>query len=380
MEQLTHGMNVEQVEELGRFLQQKGLALQQMATAIDSKVRSSSWTGPDADRFRGDWWPRHRAEIAATAREIDGLGQSALNNAAEQRRASGAEGTLSPIGSSGGTSPVCTVPDNISARIPNGSHSRTSEYLSEIQNLRPGEMAYRRVSDGPPPRYIVMLRGLDLMGNGPNDPLNTIQDGIGMDSEYQRNIRQMLSRLPADAEIGIIGHSQGGIAAVEVAQGDNRIKDILTLGSPVDEHPLRKGVNHLSIVNSADPVPRLEPNAVLSTALRVAGQPGAAAAVSVTGRIVSQVNNINEISFSSSSGDKHGIVSSYLPALDALESGTASVNYHSGDFDAGAQWISDFETKYGGGAESGQAELANQPQRDMNTIYTEKEIIVVPSY
>lgn len=384
MGQLTHGMNIEQVEELGRFLKQNGEALQQMATAIDSRVRSSSWTGPDADRFGGDWWPKHRAQIAATAREIDGLGQSALNNAAEQQRASGAGGALSPAGGSGGVAPVCTVPDNISARIPNGSHAATSEYLSEIQRLSPGEMAYRRVSDGPPPRYIVMLRGVDLKSNGPNDPLNVVQDGIGMDSEYQRQIREMLSRLPADAEIGVIGHSQGGIAAVEVAQGDHRIKDILTLGSPVDEHPIRKGVNHLSIVNSADYVPKLEPSAVLSAHLRAAGQHGAADAVSDAGNIVSQRNSINEISFSTpsgSSGVKHGIMTSYLPAVDALESGgSGGINFDGGDFDAGAGWISDFESKYGGGAGSGQAELANQPQSDTNVIYTENETIVLPSY
>lgn len=92
MGELTHGMNVEQVDELGRFLKQKGSDLGQLALTIDSRIRQSSWTGGDADRFRHDWWPAHRGMLDRIANEIDGLGQSALNNAAEQRRVSGAGG------------------------------------------------------------------------------------------------------------------------------------------------------------------------------------------------------------------------------------------------------------------------------------------------
>lgn len=88
MGELTHGMNIDEVEELGRFLQQKGRDLEQLLTGIDGKIRASSWTGGDADRFRGDWWPKHKAQLATLAREIDGLGQSALNNASAQRSAS----------------------------------------------------------------------------------------------------------------------------------------------------------------------------------------------------------------------------------------------------------------------------------------------------
>src|SRR5690606_20976844 len=96
---LTHGMTVGEVEDLGRILKQQGHVLEQLSTQIDSKVHGSSWAGGDADRFRGDWWPMQRRRLSGVAADLDGLGQAALNNAAEQRRVSGSDSS----GSSGGT-------------------------------------------------------------------------------------------------------------------------------------------------------------------------------------------------------------------------------------------------------------------------------------
>lgn len=101
MSNLTHGMNLEEVEELGHALKERAKAISATAGQIDRRVHSTTWAGPDAEKFRGSWWPTHKAKLYATAKELDGLGQSALNNACEQRRVSGES-----VGSGGSGLPV----------------------------------------------------------------------------------------------------------------------------------------------------------------------------------------------------------------------------------------------------------------------------------
>ena len=98
---LTHGMNPTEVEDLGRHLQAQAAELERLVDQLDRSVRSTSWQGADAQRFRTQWWPAHRTRLAEVAESVKGFGQSALNNAAEQRRASGASGAASVDGGTG---------------------------------------------------------------------------------------------------------------------------------------------------------------------------------------------------------------------------------------------------------------------------------------
>lgn len=88
---LSHGMNIEAVEEVGRKLQNHYSAtIDQFINEIEGMVNSTSgtWMGADADRFRS-WWPEKRSALKAISSDLHGFGQSALNNASEQRAASG---------------------------------------------------------------------------------------------------------------------------------------------------------------------------------------------------------------------------------------------------------------------------------------------------
>ena len=85
------GMDVDEVERAGRDL--KGLAndLRGLMSRIDGVVNNlpSIWEGKDANDFVQDWWPGHKRNLDQVIGSIDGLGQSALNNASEQRNVSG---------------------------------------------------------------------------------------------------------------------------------------------------------------------------------------------------------------------------------------------------------------------------------------------------
>ena len=81
---LTHGMNIEEVRALGDQLQQKQSQIQQLISQIESRVNSAGWEGPDANRFKHEWWPQHRTNLQKIGEELRGFGTSALNNASEQ--------------------------------------------------------------------------------------------------------------------------------------------------------------------------------------------------------------------------------------------------------------------------------------------------------
>lgn len=94
---LTHGMDVEAVEALGALLQQRSEQLRQISAEIERRLAGSAWNGPDGQAFRQQAWPAGRGRLTQVAADLHGFGQSALNNAAEQRQASGVSG-----GSTGG--------------------------------------------------------------------------------------------------------------------------------------------------------------------------------------------------------------------------------------------------------------------------------------
>ena len=88
------GMDVEAVESVGRQLKQSASSIDQIVGTLDKTVNglSSLWEGPDAQRFTQSW-PTFRKSLLAAQASVAGLGQSALNNASEQREASGANGS-----------------------------------------------------------------------------------------------------------------------------------------------------------------------------------------------------------------------------------------------------------------------------------------------
>ena len=85
---VTHGMNTEEVRNLGAQLQEVSRQIESIMGQLNSKVGSTTWVGPDATQFKDQWWPEHRQHLQRVATDLNGFGQSALNNAAAQEEAS----------------------------------------------------------------------------------------------------------------------------------------------------------------------------------------------------------------------------------------------------------------------------------------------------
>lgn len=94
---MTVGMNVAEVRRMAEQLRHGAEQLRGIISTVDGRVAHSSWDGYDADEFREEWWPGHRQRILEAADRIQGLAQSATNNADEQERVSG-----TGVGTAGG--------------------------------------------------------------------------------------------------------------------------------------------------------------------------------------------------------------------------------------------------------------------------------------
>jgi WXG100 family type VII secretion target len=84
------GMDVEAVETAGKQLKTHAASINSLVSQIDRVVTglTSVWDGQDAKQFVNDWWPQHKKALQTAQQQIDGLGQSALNNATDQRNVS----------------------------------------------------------------------------------------------------------------------------------------------------------------------------------------------------------------------------------------------------------------------------------------------------
>jgi hypothetical protein len=85
---ITHGLDPDQVERLGKDLQNYASELREALKTLEKAVNNAAWVGKDANDFKGPWWQGHKNSLKDMAEQLHGFGQSALNNATEQRKLS----------------------------------------------------------------------------------------------------------------------------------------------------------------------------------------------------------------------------------------------------------------------------------------------------
>ncbi len=274
------GMDLDEVRIMGSAMQQHAKQISEsIVPALDSVVGKipGVWRGRDAELFVQWWRDQHRARLLQVGSDLYGLGQSALNNAEEQEWASGTgpggpaiRGTdsagLATLGIEG-----FSVEDLPALGV--GKQAVASDYVTMMMQLDANQIGLRLVDAGPPPKYVMMLRGLDskdLDWDGSNSWPSTLKEYVGKDSPYQRRIAEILDSLPPNAKVAMIGHSQGGLAAMEAASRHTQVQELLIMGSPIDDKALPKNVKSAFILEAhADPIARFDGGDPI-------GEPGAA--------------------------------------------------------------------------------------------------------
>jgi hypothetical protein len=112
-------------------------------------------------------------------------------------------------------------------------------------------------------RYAVFIPGTDFDFTRLNDANSLIKgaapEGLGYNSEYYENIVRVLSKLPPDTEVNLIGHSLGAMVARKLVH-DKRlshlnIRSVTSFGGPrTDGDEDKKGVKYKDYIEAEDSV------------------------------------------------------------------------------------------------------------------------------
>jgi uncharacterized protein YukE len=82
------GADPEELRGAAASMRRASNTLDQLATGIDRRTRTTAWHGPDARRFRSEWDDRHRPALVRFARDCTHLAGELDRQAREQDRAS----------------------------------------------------------------------------------------------------------------------------------------------------------------------------------------------------------------------------------------------------------------------------------------------------
>ena len=84
----TKGMNVDEVKRMSGQLRDAAEEITRIEQELTRGLEDVDWTGPDADRFRGQWSGEMVPALQQVMKAVEELGQTADSNAAEQEATS----------------------------------------------------------------------------------------------------------------------------------------------------------------------------------------------------------------------------------------------------------------------------------------------------
>ncbi|WP_327266048.1 hypothetical protein OG444_35930 [Streptomyces sp. NBC_01232] len=164
-----------------------------------------------------------------------------------------------------------TEPDAILAKVLATSRNDIVSYVGDIGALgNHGLVLLRRVAcaDGAV-RHVLLLPGTSfglLSNSTPQDLVGAFDGLLRTDTTYTRAARKLLLRagVPAGSELMIVGHSLGGLTAMNLAadvevSSTYRVTHVITVGSPIDgKRPADHTTRVISLVNKHDVIPMLD--------------------------------------------------------------------------------------------------------------------------
>ena len=125
------------------------------------------------------------------------------------------------------------------------------------------------VDKGNGPAYIVTIPGTSewnvRSGSNPMDTVGNLSSASGNLSTASGAVEMAMLQagIPADAPVMLVGHSQGGMTAANLAadpefRGHFNVTNVMTYGSPIDSTRIPADVNTLALQHPFDVVPRLD--------------------------------------------------------------------------------------------------------------------------
>ncbi|WP_154605053.1 PGAP1-like alpha/beta domain-containing protein [Arthrobacter sp. AQ5-05] len=123
--------------------------------------------------------------------------------------------------------------------------------------------------------YIVNIPGTESntanSNNNPLDYTSNVRLASGQSSAASRAVAEAMARagIPPEAPVMLVGHSQGGMIAQELATdpsftGQYNLTTVLTAGSPTQPYAIDPNINYLAIAHPADIVPMFDGGGTMS--------------------------------------------------------------------------------------------------------------------
>ena len=84
----TKGMNIEEVRRMSAQLRDAAEEISRIEQDLTSGLADVDWTGPDADRFRGQWQSEMVPALQQIMNSVNELGETAERDASEQETTS----------------------------------------------------------------------------------------------------------------------------------------------------------------------------------------------------------------------------------------------------------------------------------------------------
>lgn len=96
------GADPEQLDQLGKCIVEAANALDRTRCHLGGRLRTTTWCGTDADRFRYDWDHRYAGMLVRLAEQLREQGHRVVGEGDQQRRASAADGGAGSCAPNGG--------------------------------------------------------------------------------------------------------------------------------------------------------------------------------------------------------------------------------------------------------------------------------------
>lgn len=238
------GADVEQLDSLAAVFERKSIELHEMIGVSSSSLMVAAWVGADIERIRSEWNREAKPSVLRIAGQLSGLARLLRKQADDQRTASAAPSPALKFA-------VTPTPAITSASDRYVLTRNSGDDGVRIQGVMGADLKIR---------YVVYLDGTDPNSTG----LRKIGDNaseLGFNTQTGAYIQgQMAEAIPKGSEVMIVGYSQGGIYAQQLASSPlYHVTDVVTFGTPFfDSTYSAGGANIVQIRDGRDPIPWLD--------------------------------------------------------------------------------------------------------------------------
>ena len=260
-----YGADTAQLYQLAQQFSAQADRIDHDRMSVGNAIQIQAWAGPIAVAFRHRWESEHSRKLAAAASRLRKAAADLKRNADDQERASAVSG-----GSGMHESSVARAQrwerEHATDRPGTRNIADFVRMVDGMNDKEDGVRIQKILGDDGIYRYVVYIDGSGSTRDGDwggrlgwEDNAVALGPGSGNSKTLQAVRGQIRARISdPDAEVALVGFSQGGIIAQQLAdEGSFNTKAVLTYGSPpapvVNNYG---GADVLRLVQLGDPVPQ----------------------------------------------------------------------------------------------------------------------------